>query len=638
PSADDLSDFAARLSEDICAILQPRWERFSKLSPRQKELELQRRYLEERALQYVHASDDEQVIFDTLVGAAKARRTTVSPYAGLYLYRSGEGTGKSMLFARTAQRLAEDSANIVLPFTVGLTPQSTSALEILKTEVYALESYVNSPHLEDGADEQDFRKRLGFFCDYLAGNGRRLYFLIDGAERLQPGEDLDKLVFLPGSGRDGVAMLLMARGKFTIPVGEKIEPSAITLRERRFALKGLEAYYGRELAEEVEFALLEKTRAGGLLHVAVLLKRLQLMNAADFAEINRRGGDSKTINAYLLELVEASPDSVDELSYQIIDIIAQAVNPDLVHRVCRLLSLSAFGLRESDLAAIIGDGFSSLDLAAMIQSWNECFLIMPDGRISFQIESVALGCFEQIADPVKEAHGIFRHLCSLDERDEYRRKYLLYYAQLACSLKNPEVLRYICGCVTEKGEELLEWAAYALWRGRFLAGSTQVIELIVWLGAKASVDAVHLPAFLDLWMILMTAARYYRTDPDYEKIVSAYLDIALYLEEAHSGRYADSVRDQVADCCRVLTEYHQNRGDYARAEEYRKRRLALLENPFAGGERDEYEALMYLTVRSMRGSGARRFSRRRCRSRTSCWGCAGTGGRRSTCPPPFCWA
>ena len=602
PDAGDLDAFARRLSQDICDILKPHWEEFSRLSPRQKELTLQQRYLDERTKQYIHASEDEQTIYDTLMKAATTRRTTISPYAGLYLYQNTEGSGKSMLFARTAQHLAEDPRNVVLAFTAGLTPRSTSAVEILKSTVYALETYTRSPHMEDESPEppaeRDYRDQLEELCDYLADNGRRLFFLVDGVDKLQPGNDLDKLVFLPGSGRDGIAMLLTARSDYATPLAETISPAAITFRERQFALDGLMAYYGRELAEPVKLAVLEKTRRYGLLHVSMLLKRLLRMSAADFAEINRRGGSIEAINAYQMELVEQSPESLEELSYQIMEIIGEGINPPLVRQICNLLCISPFGLRESDLATIIGSSFNSLDLAALLQAWSECFLVTEDGRIQFQIESVAVGRFDHLDDPTAMARMIFEHLRDLDERDEFRRKYLLFYAQLSSGMTDPAVLRYIDACTDEGQDELLGHAAYALWRGSRYDDGRQLMSMIISVGFAALRDAGNLSSFLSLWTILMMSGEYFRTDPVYGNIVETYYDIALKVRELFGGRFASSLDMRIEDCCRVLAGYYADRGDFEQAEKYRGLRRSMLGNPFGGGEPDEDDASEYLLALS----------------------------------------
>ncbi len=617
PDPADLQAFADMLQKDICRVLLPRWKEFSRLRPRDREITLQRNYLEERLRQYASVSEDEERIYKALTDAASQPRQTVSPYAGLSLFLNGEGTGKSMLLTRIAQRLRESARNVVLACTAGLTPASTSALEILKTEVYALEEYLRISPMEDedrdgAAGPAEYRERLEMLIGHLTSNGRRVFILIDGAEKLQPGPDRDSMVCLPSSGAEGVAMLVTARPDFSFPFGTAIDPAVITLRERQMALNGLMKYYGRQLSEQVQFVLTQKARRGGLLYTSMLLKRLIRMSGEDFREINRRGGGMAAINAYQEELIERCPESPDELAYQIMRNIGSAVNPQLTEEVCSLLTLSPFGLRESDLAAILGNRYSALDLAALLHSWDECFLITSDGRISFQIESAAVGYFEHMDEPARYASAIFTHLCSLPEQDDYRSRYLLYYALQAFKFTDAAVYRYISRCAGDETERLLQQAAYALWRGRIFKGEEQLRSWIDTTRVLAERNAVYLPYFLDMWVLLMTAANHYRTDPSYEKIIKAYANAAVALRDGKCAQYADSLDLRIDDTDRVLADYYAARGDMARAAEYRKKEADSQQDPFAvrdaassagrgtgasaGQDPDPEEAAAYLSV------------------------------------------
>ena len=599
PNRKDLEEFADRLTDDICRIMRPKWEKVSFLTVRQKELMFQQNYLEERVQQYAHASEDEDVIYNTLVRAAWTQRQTISPYAGLSLYQNWEGTGKSMLFARITQRLKKKPMHLVLATTVGLTAASCSAMELLKSEVYALEAYVNSPHLEEEtgteAGEEEYRRRLDLLCGYLIGNGQRLFFLVDGIERLQPGPDRDKLVFLPGTGEVGIAMLLMARMDYSFPVGKNIEPAALTFRERNIALNGLLAYYGKELSEGVKFSVVQKSWHSGLQYMSMILKRLMMMSDADFTEINRRQGSiEEAINSYQEELIEKLPESRSELACEILEIIGRAINPEMTREVCELLTMSPFGLRESDLAAIMGERFDSLDLAALIQSWKECFLIMPDGRISFQSESVACGFLDHMDNILKVSVKIYDHLCRLGPSDELRRRYLLYFAQQCFRLTEDGVLRYIRECTKEETGEYVSQAAYALWRGRIFSDGTSIVRWIQVTQSKAMVDISYIPAFMDLWTILMAAQDYFRTDSLYEEIVTTYRDAVSALKKKYEPEFADYFNMRYYDCFRILADYYSDKGDRNKANEFRKIFVTSMEKTSAQRDSDGIDLSMHL--------------------------------------------
>ena len=588
PRPEDLDSFADLLTKDICNVMVPQWERFSRLSSRQKEITIQQRYLAEKVKQYAPASSDEDTIYNTLIRSAGEHRDTISPYEGLFLYQNDEGTGKSMLFARIAQRLEEDPQNIVFASTVGLTSASSNAGELLRSEVYMLENYINSPHFEeeDGrdGDVNEYRKRLEDLCEFLTANGRKLFFLVDGVEKLNLGADRDRLVFLPASGIEGISMLLTARKEYSFPLGRKIEPERFTYRERHIALNGLLSYYGQELSDRVKHALIMRSQKGGVLYMSMLLKRLQQMSERDFSEINRRGGSNDAIAAYQEELLEKCPGSADELAYQLLENIGNAINPEMVMEALSLLSMSPFGLRESDLAAMMKERFNSLDLAALIRSWEECFLIMPDGRIMFRIGCAAKGCYDRAY--LSDCDRLYLHVEGLDERDEFRKRYLLYFAREADCLTRKEVLRYVSQCTEGTDNERhasLEQAAYMLWMDGF---EEQIIAWIKNLQTMTEADQRFLPAFLDLWSILMVAEDYYHTDPAYEWIVKTYRASALALEEKYRADFGDSIALRADDCMRVLADYYAEKGDLKEAAKYRESYILTLEEESSGPEQD----------------------------------------------------
>ncbi len=587
PDRDDLNAFAERLTGDICAVLRPRWQKNAALGPRERETMLQERFLAEAAGRYVPASRDEDRLFAALSASASQRRQTVLPFAGLFLYLCGEGMGKSMLFARIAERLRADPRSLVLACTAGLTPESGSASEILRTFVFALEKRAGWPHAEEEEDEAALRSRLEDLCAHLAGKGFKLFFMVDGFEALIAGPDRDRLVFLPSSGREGTAMLLTARDGGGIPFGTVIEPSPVTFREQRSVLDGMLAYYRRELSPDAGLLLLERSLGKGFLHPTVLLMRLLMMDAGDYAQIARLGGTIGAISAYQKGLIADSPEDTGEAAYRVLEAVGRAVGSGAVREVCALLSLSPFGLRESDLAAILGDRFSPLDLAILIHSWEECFLITSDGRITFRIGCAAAAYRRHIQDPASQYDRIFRHLCALDRGDSFRRRYLLFFARAATRLTAQDTVRYI-GEVTEgEGmEEAVRQAAYALWRGRAFDGGVRVVEWIRYLRSLTETDLKYLSAFLDLWPILAEAEAYYRLDPEYGCILEAWRADALELKKGCAARFAGSLDMRLEDCSMILEGF--GRGE------------ARMRDPFAQPRPDRDDAAAYLSSLAVR--------------------------------------
>jgi len=418
-----VDDFANMLASDLTDIMLPQWEIEASLSPFQLERRIQWNYIEEKSRFF----KGRNALLDSIIDEIdKGKR---------FKFLKGDtGCGKSTLFSAIAVKLRQLGWD-VLPFIGGYTLESNDADDIINNTIYYLESALGKPHAEpssqanEGSEKklEEKQKRMAELCFEYAKTGKRLMIMVDSVENLFPNETRDKLRFIPENLGDNVRFLLTANSSFKTVGVEYDTLGVLSTEEISDVISGMLERTGRELDKDVRADIQNMVSSFNPLYLSLLIQRLLMMDKDDFFEIRRMGDGMGAISLRQRQLIASCPNDTDSLCSALISEAGARINPTLIDKITKYIAFSRFGLRESDLQALIGDQWSALDFAHFLSYMGDSFLMRNDGRFDFSHQSIRRGIVSSVADGLPFHCEIFEHLNGLSEDDVVRLSEILYH-------------------------------------------------------------------------------------------------------------------------------------------------------------------------------------------------------------------
>ena len=430
PARRDIEAFARRVARDLEQALAPEWEKFDRLSPFEREQERQWSFIREKDRMFLARQRDLDACLELVRSGA----------GQTILCRGGVGSGKSTLLSRLARTCREEGTT-VLPLIGGLTDQSSDALDILKHILYFLEEQAGQPHFRQTGTQtgdtavKELQERLLALAARLDRERKRVLVAVDAVDQLYPDENRDKLAFAPEGLAPGVRFFLTCTDDVELPVRTAHFLLPLDERDKELVIGGICSHMGRELPQAVVRRVICGPYSDTPLYMSLVVRRLLMMDAADFEAISRSGLEADAaIAARQLAILDSCPGDLGALSVEVFREAGRRINPRLADTAVKGMAVSRYGLRTDDLAALCGQDWNLLDFRRFVHYLQEHFQVRSDGRWDFLHKCIRQG-FRASLDASGEAGRIHKklqlYLFALPEDDPIRRKEIIYHTVLS---------------------------------------------------------------------------------------------------------------------------------------------------------------------------------------------------------------
>jgi len=433
-----VSSFAEMLAEDIKDALLPEWKKKEFLTPFERERLTHWSFITEKNEMFSARSALVQKYYDDLTQNGKHFLAIKAP----------SGSGKSMLFSNLALKL-RDSGYDVVPFMSGLTAESNDSMDILRNTIYYMEDLLGFSHesvdlsvnrIDSSAEfngekqkEQKsgidkLRERLLELCVECEQTGKRVIIMVDAVDQLASDDNRDNLIFIPERLSKNVEFVMTCLPELNVSGYECETLDSMDVTEKRLVVIGILGAHHRQLEDSVVEKMLELKASSNPLFLSLLIQRLLMMNYEDFFAINAKQMNAmKAISERQMEVLENCPDSLQEMSATLLAEAGKRINEDLVREVAEYLAVSRYGLRQEDLATLLGEKWSALDFAHFITYMNESFMQRDDGRFDFSHKCVREGVLRSCTDEEETHRQLLSYLQHLPTKDAVKMKETVYH-------------------------------------------------------------------------------------------------------------------------------------------------------------------------------------------------------------------
>lgn len=461
---EDVRQFVNMVYEDVCRAMKPRWSRHRQGTPEEQEQEQERHwtYFRERNQLFLARLEQANQIVQKVLDGMHSVSIKGSP-----------GSGKSTLLGKIAVILSEYNMTVI-PIACGLTETASTAMGVLRLIVTGMELELKLPHKIEKAngDVNLWRARQNELCAMFDRRGQKLVVMVDAVDQLAQNEDRDNMIFLPDSRQ---AQVIVSSLPHIAYQGEQDIPLLpIGDAEKKAVIRRMLEYHHRDLADQVISELTEKGSSDAPLYLSLILQRLMMMSQTEFDQINRRGGGMEEISHYQIDMIRDAPESLEGMSAALMRTAGDKINGELVSRVNEYIAVSRYGLRESDLALLLGDKWDYLAFRQMLNYMRESYMRRDDGRYDFTHQSIRRGIQRACKDQAHRHHEIWAALHKL--ADPVRIGELIYHCMKATKVNNQ---KYFVSHVAHfyKDDLVLKGAAGCVYAVSMIDGGKWMSEL-----------------------------------------------------------------------------------------------------------------------------------------------------------------
>lgn len=543
---DDLDEFAGMVQRDFLHLLEDEWRKVSLMNVFEKDNYAQWRFLEEKAKCFSAGRG----FADQVIACLEEEKETKP------VMLTGEsGSGKTTCFSHMCSEMKERKWDVI-PVLCGNTSLSVSREGLLKSVVWQVEKLLGEPHLSEdqmegeehageGTEENNpdryrrmfmqrrLKNRLSKLCTIYEKTDRHLLIAFDGLDQLSDMENLETSgLFLDGSCRN-VRWLVTGPDTLKKPVSvHGLSMPVFEDEDKNAVIEEILAGKGKQLSSAVKAAVLGKKSASNPLYLYLLINRMCLMNAEDFSFIGRQGGSIDAINRRQLELVGGYSDDLQEMSRELLFMIAEMLDSKMpgskmIEGCLQYMGISRYGLRLADLEVLLkedGDRFVPVVFLQMVHFISELFLLRNDGRYDFMHSSLREGICRAISDKKEIHRRLACYFLLLPEQDPIRQQEVLYH--MICAGMTGEAMKYAAGI----GENTVPagYAAETLYGQCMKDHGAWVLHTI----GSAGNDLQSLEDFCGFWSFLeCEVSKRFRENRDAMEIWQSVLEEALPLLE-----------------------------------------------------------------------------------------------------------
>ncbi len=424
-------NFCEMVENDVKALFDAEFKETENLLPIEREQIFAMLFAQQKALQFA-ARFDLLRLFTSLI---------MSQDKNLLLIRGAPGSGKSTIMSKLAVDLIE-KANVFF-FSCGNTSLSQTVFDIVRGAVYYTETLLGKiEHYGEGENEKkhtfaEWASLLENLCGQYGEKYKKpLLFFIDALDQLAQDEDTRALKFLPYVLPPNVTFIVSALSDYETremhPLHDRCAKEEILPlhdEQRAKVVYGILETYSKQLNKGVVDALIAAEGATNPLYISMMIQRLIMLDSDDFGVIAQFGNDMNAINKFLVDTINSTPNTVEEMSAEVLREAAHRINEDMIH-VAALIATSRRGLREKDLAEIFklgGKNWLSVDFASYIKYLKPFFIQRHDGRLDFTHRTIRLGFLNQI-DFKKYNAQILTLLKQTNLTDSLRISETIYHA------------------------------------------------------------------------------------------------------------------------------------------------------------------------------------------------------------------
>ena len=442
-----VEDFAQMLAEDIKNVLLPEWKTDLGLDDAERERNTHVSFIREKNSVFSARTHLVDGYFSELTSGKRNSLIIKAP----------SGSGKSMLLGNLALRLMDEGYDVI-PTVCGLTPQSSNAVDVLRCNVYWLEEILSLPHtvaddLSDTATEsssltsscriEQLKTRYSELCAECGARGKHVYIMLDAVDCLLADEGRDAMIFMPDPS-PYVGFVMTCTPELDSCGCEYVTLPPVDKEEKKAIIDGILRTHGRELDKKVIEKMINAASSDNPLYLSLLVQRLMMMNRSDFIAIKEAGDGMASITERQLAIIGSCPDTLQEMSAALLSEAGTRINSELVAAVARYLSVSRFGLRDGDLAVLLGERWSQLDFVHFITYMSENFIRREDGRFDFSHKCIREGFLRTFDDEAAVHRDILSYLKKLPAGDMMRTHETAYHCILADDKEY--FIDYIEGC------------------------------------------------------------------------------------------------------------------------------------------------------------------------------------------------
>ena len=383
--APDMSEFADMVAADVTQSLLPEWKEKARLSAFELDRKTQWDFIADRSAIF-RGRDG---LIDNLLNMIERGERRI-------VVKGAAGSGKSMVFSKLASVLQACGYD-VLPFVGGLTTESNDSLDILRNTVVYLQNKLDGTphgevlrmHAECGAAE--WAELAASYIDKYCSAGNKFVIMADAVDQLYDDDLRKSNAFVPDCNNKNFVFFATCTDEFAGLDSCSIRIAGLTETERKSVIKGIMSQYNRELDPTVSDAMVKLSAADSPLYLSFLVKRLLMMDKSDYDEIGKRGGQMDAISQHQHGIISSCPATAEEMCALLIDEAGKRINKKLIASVVKYMACSRFGLRQSDLAALTGDEWNTLDFLHFVMYLGDCFILRDDGRYDFSHKSIRHG-------------------------------------------------------------------------------------------------------------------------------------------------------------------------------------------------------------------------------------------------------
>lgn len=418
-SVQDIQAFAEMLSDDLLKILIPKWKQYVSMSPLMRERLSHWQFVQEKDTLFCARQGEVDQIIDDIT---KGKLLTV--------IKGQSGSGKSTLYGKIALELDRRYYSVI-PISCGLTSKTTTAFDILKYEVLCLEDMLEgydyaARNQVDQETKEVWITRLEAACsEYANQYDEPLCIMVDAVDQLIPDGDRDDTIFIPRTLSNKIRFLMTSLPEFTKYSEMSYQLGDLSQSDSRKTVNSILSHHRKEMPESVIDAVISRTR--NPLAISFIIQRLLMMDLEDFEAIKNKGGGIDAITDRQLQIINNMPSALQEMCVEVIKTAGKVINPGLVRSVSEYIAISRYGLRDTDLAALLGKTWNYLDFVHFINLINENIIIRTDGRYDFMHKSIRQGIVKTIDDQSIINDSIYSAFSRMEDYDPIRQSEIIYH-------------------------------------------------------------------------------------------------------------------------------------------------------------------------------------------------------------------
>jgi tetratricopeptide (TPR) repeat protein len=277
------------------------------------------------------------------------------------------GSGKSALYAAVARRLSARDDLLLLTHSAGVSPRSVQVELMLRRWCSILSDSLGVADVSDRADKPDELRRLFVALLGRAAAARRVVLMVDALDQFERTPAAKYLTWLPSAGEWPAEVSLYATTTQGTELGvldslgaSVAELPPLTPEEAIEISERLCSNYHKTLPPALKAALLERklddgsAAAGNPLWLTLVVNELLVLDADDFARLPDISGspEEKLLKLLILTVETIPPDVTGTYNY-LFERVESTYGQARVGATLAALAASRYGLRESDLRALL---------------------------------------------------------------------------------------------------------------------------------------------------------------------------------------------------------------------------------------------------------------------------------------------